>query len=164
GSSVPGEAESSIDVLIVGAGPTGLTLAAQLGSFGVRFRIVDRAPTAAHESRALAVQARRLYMLQSCGLGEALVARGNASARLALHFDGRPAAHVQLGGFAATDTRFPFILFVSQGETAALLGEQLERGGTTIERGVALVSTETHDGFVRCRLRGTDGSEETIRP
>jgi len=159
---VPGEAESSIDVLIVGAGPTGLTLAAQLSSFGVRFRIVDRAPTAAHESRALAVQARTLEILQTFGLGEALVGRGNPSARLALHFDGKPAAHVLLGGFAADDTRFPFILFVSQAETEALLGAHLERGGTTIERGVGLVSAETRDGSIRCVLRGPDGSEETL--
>jgi hypothetical protein len=149
--------------LIVGAGPTGLTLAAQLSMFGVRFRIVDRAPTAAHESRALAVQARTLEILQTLGLGEALVARGNPSARLALHFDGKPAAHVQLGGFAADDTRFPFILFVSQAETEALLGAHLERGGTTIERGVALVSAETRDSSVRCVLRGPDGAEETLR-
>ena len=160
---MPIEADNSIDVLIVGAGPTGLTLAAQLSSFGVRFRIVDRAPTAAHESRALAVQARTLEILQSLGLGEALVARGNPSARVALHFDGRPAAHVQLGGFAAEDTRFPFILFVSQAETEALLGEHVERGGTTIERGVALVGAEIQDSSVRCVLRGPDGSEETVR-
>jgi 2-polyprenyl-6-methoxyphenol hydroxylase-like FAD-dependent oxidoreductase len=69
---VDGEGEKPIDLLIVGAGPTGLTLAAQLSSFGVRFRIVDQAPTAAHESRALAVQARTLEILQSLGLGEAL--------------------------------------------------------------------------------------------
>src|SRR4030095_16129256 len=131
GSSVPGEAESSIDVLLVGAGPTGLTLAAQLSSFGVRFRIVDRAPTAAHESRALAARARAPEGLQGFGVGAAPGARGNASARLALHFAGRPAAHIQLGGFAATDTRFPFILFVSQAETEALLREALERGGDT---------------------------------
>jgi len=57
--------EIPIDVLIVGAGPTGLTLAAQLRSFGVPFRIVDRNPTAAHESRALAVQARTLEISSS---------------------------------------------------------------------------------------------------
>jgi 2-polyprenyl-6-methoxyphenol hydroxylase-like FAD-dependent oxidoreductase len=51
----PASAESAVDVLIVGAGPTGLMLAAQLKSFGVRFRIVDRMPDQAHESRALAV-------------------------------------------------------------------------------------------------------------
>jgi 2-polyprenyl-6-methoxyphenol hydroxylase-like FAD-dependent oxidoreductase len=65
------EGADTIDVLIVGAGPTGLTLAAQLKSFGVSLRIVDRTSTAAHESRALAVQARTLEILQSLGPGEA---------------------------------------------------------------------------------------------
>jgi 2-polyprenyl-6-methoxyphenol hydroxylase-like FAD-dependent oxidoreductase len=159
----PALAESAVDILIVGAGPTGLTLAAQLRSFGVKFRIVDRTPDRAHESRALAVQARTLEILQSLGLGEALVARGNPSARLALHFEGRGAAQVHLGGFAATDTRFPFILFVSQAETEAVLGEHLERSGASVERGVELTGSTAEDAFVRCVLRHADGRTEAVR-
>jgi 2-polyprenyl-6-methoxyphenol hydroxylase-like FAD-dependent oxidoreductase len=52
-----------IDVLIVGAGPTGLTLASQLARFGVSFRIIDKQLDRAHESRALGVQARTLEIL-----------------------------------------------------------------------------------------------------
>jgi 2-polyprenyl-6-methoxyphenol hydroxylase-like FAD-dependent oxidoreductase len=152
-----------LDVLIVGAGPTGLTLAAQLQAFGVGFRLIDRTPERAHESRALAVQARTLEILQSLGLGEALVARGNPSARLALHFEGGGAAQVELGGFAAHDTRFPFILFVSQAETEALLGDHLERAGAAVERGVELVGSTEEDAFVRCVLRRAGGDEEVIR-
>jgi len=81
-------AENAVEVLIVGAGPTGLTLGAPLKSFGVPFRIVDRSATAAHESRALAVQARTLEILQSLGLGEALVTRGKLDkARTRMHGD-----------------------------------------------------------------------------
>ncbi len=159
----PALSESAIDILIVGAGPTGLTLAAQLKSFGVKFRIVDRTLEQAHESRALAVQARTLEILQSLGLGEALVARGNPSARLALHFEGRGAARVHLGGFAARDTRFPFILFVSQTETEALLGDHLGRSGAPIERGVELIGSTAEDAFVRCLLRHADGRTEAVR-
>ena len=159
----PAPAENAVDVLIVGAGPTGLTLAAQLGSFGVRFRIIDRTLVQAHESRALAVQARTLEILQSLGLGDALVARGNPSADLALHFEGRGAMRIHLGGFAARDTRFPFILFVSQAETEGLLGEHLERSGTSVERGVELVGSTPGDACVRCVLRRADGRTETVR-
>jgi len=108
--------DRDLDVLIVGAGPTGLTLAAQLRTFGIRFRLIDRAWDRGHESRALAVQARTLELLDSIGLAEPLVARGNPSARVVIHFEGR-VAEMQLSEFGAVDTRFPFVLFVSQAET-----------------------------------------------
>ena len=150
-------------VLIVGAGPTGLALAAQLLSFGTRFRIVDRALDRAHESRALAVQARTLELLQSVGLADALVARGNPSTRLILHFEGGRTAEMALGGFAAADTRFPFILFVSQAETEALLGSHLTSHGVTIERGVELTELSADSEGVDVRLRHGNGQEERLR-
>ncbi|HSL69029.1 MAG TPA: FAD-dependent monooxygenase [Longimicrobiales bacterium] len=150
-------------VLIVGAGPTGLALAAQLQSFGVRFRIIDRAVDRARESRALAVQARTLELLQSVGLGDALVARGNPSARVRLHLGNRRSAAVELGGFRAADTRFPFILFVSQAETEALLGAHLESRGASIERGVELADFTPDADGVRALLRHGDGEEERVR-
>ena len=100
GTSVPGEADSSIDVLIVGAGPTGLALAAQLARSACAFGSSIERSTAAHESRALGVQARTLEILQPFGLGDALVARGNSSARSRFTSTVGGAAHVQLGGFA----------------------------------------------------------------
>ncbi len=151
-----------IDVLIIGAGPTGLTLAAQLNAFGVDFRIVDRNTDRVHESRALAVQARTLEILQSLGLGENLVERGNRSARLALHFEAGRFAEVRLGGFTASDTRFPFILFVSQAETEALLADHLARCGTTVERGIEMVASTPEQDGVRCSLRHADGRAETV--
>ena len=96
-----------LDVLVVGAGPTGLTLAAQLQTFGVRFRLIDRARDRVHESRALAVQARTLELLDSIGLAEPLVARGNLSARVVIHIEGR-VAEMQLSDFAAV--RYPVSL------------------------------------------------------
>ncbi len=154
--------DTALDALIVGAGPTGLTLAAQLRAFGVRFRIVDRALDRVHESRALAVQARSLEVLQSLGLGEALVQRGNPSIRVAIHFEGRMAAGVRLADFGSTDTRFPFILFVSQAETEAVLGDHLAAAGVTVERGVELVAFVPGPGGVHCTLRDRHGREERV--
>jgi 2-polyprenyl-6-methoxyphenol hydroxylase-like FAD-dependent oxidoreductase len=155
--------DSGLDVLIVGAGPTGLTLAAQLRDFGVRFRIVDRGLDRARESRALAVQARSLEILQRFDVAPALVTRGNPSATLVLHFEGRTGAEVNLGGFAAADTRFPFILFVSQAETEAVLGEHLRSRGVMIERGVELIDAVAGPEGVDCRLRHGDGTNESAR-
>jgi 2-polyprenyl-6-methoxyphenol hydroxylase-like FAD-dependent oxidoreductase len=150
-------------VLIVGAGPTGLALATQLSSFGIPFRIIDRTLDRAHESRALAVQARTLELLQSVNLADALVERGNPSARLMLHFGRERRAEVRLGGFAATDTRFPFILFVSQAETEALLGAHLVSRGVSVERGVELVDVRMDNDGVDTVLRRANGVDEHVR-
>ncbi len=152
-----------LDALIVGAGPTGLTLAAGLARFGVQFRVIDRAMNRAGESRALGVQARSLEVLQSLGLGEELVRRGNPSARLVIHLDSRRTTEARLGDFGVTDTRFPFILFVSQAETEAVLGDHLASIRVVVERGVELVDAVPEPECVRCLLRHPDGKEEPVR-
>jgi 2-polyprenyl-6-methoxyphenol hydroxylase-like FAD-dependent oxidoreductase len=153
---------ADVDVLVVGAGPTGHTLAAQLRAFGARFRVIDRLRDRTRESRALAVQARSLEILQTIGLGEALVARGRTSTRLRIHLDARAVADVHLGEIGATDTRFPYILFVSQAETEAMLNAHLEDRGAAVERGVELVAFERVQRGVQCVLRHEDGREEAI--
>jgi 2-polyprenyl-6-methoxyphenol hydroxylase-like FAD-dependent oxidoreductase len=153
---------SELDALIVGAGPTGLALATQLQASGARFRIIDRLLDRTRESRALGVQARTLELLQTLGLGERLVARGNTSTRLKLHLEGRPVAAVTLGDIGAVDTRFPFILFVSQAETEDVLSEWLRRAGVLIERGTELVSFEREDDRLQCLLQRGDGRQEHV--
>ena len=126
-------------------------------------RIIDRALDRAHESRALGVQARTLELLQSLGLGDALVARGNPSAHVMLHVEGRVVAEAELGGFAGTDTKYPFVLFVSQAETEQLLGDHLTSQGVTIERGVELGHFAPNAAGVDCTLRHGGGRTEAVR-
>jgi 2-polyprenyl-6-methoxyphenol hydroxylase-like FAD-dependent oxidoreductase len=159
----PVDGTGTIQCLIVGAGPTGLALAAQLRRFGVTFRIIDRSLDRAHESRALAVQARTLEIFDSVDLADALVARGNTSARLVIHFGAKVVASTTLGGIGAQDTRYPFILFVSQAETERILGDHLSNAGVAIERGVELTRFEAGEQHVDCLLRHADGHEERVR-
>ena len=154
--------DDALDVLIIGAGPTGLALAAQLRAYRARFRIVDRLLDRAHESRALGVQARTLEILEQFDLGEKLVARGRTTTNIMVHFEDR-IARAQLGGFGAADTRFPFILFVSQAETEALLGEYLASHDVKVERGLELARLEADEDQVRCVLRHPDGRTEEVR-
>lgn len=158
-----GASGRDIDALVVGAGPTGLALAAQLRRFGARFRIIDRSLDRARESRALAVQARTLELLDTLDLAAPLVARGNTSMRVAFHLGAREVAVVELGTARATDTRFPFILFVSQAETEDLLGTYLTQSGVRVERGVELVELAMGDDGVSCLLRHGDARRETVR-
>jgi 2-polyprenyl-6-methoxyphenol hydroxylase-like FAD-dependent oxidoreductase len=154
--------KTELDALVVGAGPTGLALATQLQRFGTRFRIIERLLDRTRESRALAVQARTLELLQTLGLGERLVMRGNTSTRLKLHLEGRAVAAVTLGDIGVADTRFPFILFVSQAETEAVLNDYLRASGVLIERGTELVSFEREDDGLLCLLQRADGQQERL--
>ena len=113
-----------LDVLVVGAGPTGLTLAAQLQAFGATVRIVDRQLDRVHESRALAVQPRTLEVLRGLGVAEELIERGNDAVWVQLHAGGR-VVRIRLFGLGLDDTAYPFLLFVSQAETEQVLGDHL---------------------------------------
>src|SRR4051795_13352302 len=98
------------DVLVVGAGPTGLTLAAQLRAFGVPVELVDATADRVHESRALAMQPRTLEVLRPFGISHELVRRGNPGVRLRIDAGGR-AASAPLFDIGAEDTAYPFLLF-----------------------------------------------------
>jgi 2-polyprenyl-6-methoxyphenol hydroxylase-like FAD-dependent oxidoreductase len=150
-----------VDVLIVGAGPTGLTLAAQLQAFGTGFRLVDRQPDRVHESRALAVQPRTLEVLAGLGLADTMVERGNPTVDLEVHGRTRT-TRAPLFDIGLDDTRFPFLLFLSQAETERILDEHLTAGGATIERGVELVGITQHPDHVACTLHHRDGHTEQV--
>ncbi|KUO11483.1 FAD-dependent monooxygenase [Streptomyces dysideae] len=150
-----------LDVLVVGAGPTGLALAAQLCAFGVRFRIVDRSLDRVHESRALAIQPRTLEALAGFGVTDELVARGNPAMQLRMHLP-RRVVRVRLFDIGLSDTAYPFLLFLSQAETESVLAGHLAGRGVTIERGTELVRMEVEDSYGVCRMRRGDGTEETV--
>jgi 2-polyprenyl-6-methoxyphenol hydroxylase-like FAD-dependent oxidoreductase len=152
-----------LDVLVVGAGPTGLTLAAQLHASGATVRIVDRQLDRVHESRALAVQPRTLEVLRGLGLAEDLAARGNDAVWVQLHAGGR-VVRVRLFGLGLDDTAYPFLLFVSQAETEQVLDDHLAARGVRVERGVELTAFRADTDGVTCTLRQGDGRTEQLRP
>jgi 2-polyprenyl-6-methoxyphenol hydroxylase-like FAD-dependent oxidoreductase len=154
-------AGSEPDVLVVGAGPTGLTLAAQLHALGATVRIIDRQLDRAHESRALAVQPRTLEVLRGLDIEGALVERGNDAARVQIHA-GERVVSVRLFDVGLEDTAYPFLLFISQAETEALLNEHLAERGLEVERGIELVEFEQDERGVICTLRDGDGRTERL--
>jgi len=154
--------EAMVDVLIVGAGPTGLALAGELHARGVSFRIIDRAPSAVHESRALAIQARTLEGLARQGATGELVAAGDAAAVLMMHFPNRT-TEMRLFGEGAGETAYPYLLFLSQAETERILAGRLAESGVVIERGVELLGLDRSEGDVTCTIRGESGESGELR-
>src|SRR5215475_13849877 len=80
---------STIPVLVVGAGPTGLTLAVELARHGARCRIVDALPEPSPQTKATEIHARTLELLDQAGLAEAFVAGGIVMKTIAFHSGGR---------------------------------------------------------------------------
>lgn len=152
-----------VDVLVVGAGPTGLMLAHELAARGVRVRIVDRAADRARESRALVVQARSLEMLDRYGLAGRLIARGRPAIGAAIHVEGHEPVRVRVDDIGVDDTRFPFILFVSQAETEQLLVEALSERGGSVERRTRLESFVDDGAGVTAKLARDDGATAEVR-
>ena len=138
------------DVLIVGAGPTGLVLALWLMRLGVRVRIVDKTAEPGTTSRALAVQARTLELYRQVGLADALVNRGRPMRAINLWAAGKPVAHAVLGDMGADISPFPYALIFPQDEHERLLIDRLAQAGVEVERQTELVAFEEATGWCAC--------------
>jgi len=150
---------SESDVLIVGAGPTGLVLALWLTKLGIKVRIVDKTAEPGTTSRALAVQARTLELYRQLDLADAVVAKGHRTPAANLWVGGERKARISLNGMGKSLTPYPFLHIFAQDEHEKLLAAKLDTLGVSIERRTELVSfTEQANGVV-ARLRGADGSE-----
>src|SRR5215469_10779480 len=117
-------------VLIVGAGPTGLVLATELLGHGVRTRIVDKGDGVALESRAIGIHARTLEVLDTMGLADRFVERGQVVRDLRFYSRGRCLASVE---FARCGSRFGFLLDLPQDQTEMLLRERVAELGGAVE-------------------------------
>jgi 2-polyprenyl-6-methoxyphenol hydroxylase-like FAD-dependent oxidoreductase len=103
-------------VLVVGAGPTGLVLALWLRRLGVRVRIFDTAAEPGTTSRALGVQARTLELYRQLGIAEAVVARGLEFAAANLWGRGRRVARAAFGEMGRGLSPYPYMLILPQDE------------------------------------------------
>jgi 2-polyprenyl-6-methoxyphenol hydroxylase-like FAD-dependent oxidoreductase len=148
------------EVLIVGAGPTGLVLALWLTRLGVRVRIVDKAARPGTTSRALAVHARTLEWYRQIGLADAVVSRGRKMTAINLWAARRQAAHAALGDIGAGISPFPFVLIFPQDEHERLLIDRLHEAGVEVERELEVVGFEEFADRARAMLRRPDGALE----
>src|SRR3984893_10388713 len=156
-----GEAKRAADVLIIGAGPTGLVLALWLTRLGVRVRIVDKTAEPGTTSRAVGVQARTLELYSQIGLADAVVERGRKAGAANLWVAGKQVARAARGDMGAGLSPFPYALIFSQDELERLLIDRLAEAGVEVERQTALVDFADADGRVVARLERTDGAVES---
>ncbi len=149
---------SSKSVLVVGAGPTGLTLAISLALGGLAVRIVDRLAEPAAVSKALAVWPGSLEAFAGLGVVDGFLAEGRRMAHLRVGDGGHTHAVIDIG--EGVDSAYPFTLILPQSRTEALLAARLAALGVTVERGVELTGFADGNGGVRATLKHPDGHEE----
>ncbi|MEV3965220.1 FAD-dependent monooxygenase [Nocardia sp. NPDC050193] len=155
---------SQISVLIVGAGPTGLTLGIELLRRGVECRVIDRLTGPVATSRSFTVHTRTLELLEQAGIVEEFQDRGLRGEWMDYRFAGS-AEKVRLD-FTGLDSRYPFYRTISQHDTENILRRHFTALGGSVEWHTELVSvTVDPGGEVAATVRDTNNGEtETVRP
>ena len=146
-------------VLIVGAGPVGLTMACELARYGVAIRIVDKAAQRTDKSKALVLWSRTLELLDRGGGSAPFIAAGFKAEAVNIIAGDKLIGHV---GMAGVNSPYPFGLMLPQSETERLLEARLHGLGVPVERNVELASFTSGDTGVEAVLRHQDGPEETV--
>jgi 2-polyprenyl-6-methoxyphenol hydroxylase-like FAD-dependent oxidoreductase len=162
---------TTTDVLVIGAGPTGLTVAVSLAGQGLDVTVADAQTAGANTSRAAVVHARTLEVLEDLGVSERLTALGVHAPRFTVKDRDRTLVPV---GFGELPTRYPYTLLVSQAVTERVLLERLVELGGRVARPYTLESlTQDGEGVTALfsdgsavtakYLVGADGMHSTVR-
>jgi 2-polyprenyl-6-methoxyphenol hydroxylase-like FAD-dependent oxidoreductase len=148
---------STTDVLIVGAGPTGLVLALWLRRMGVAVRIVDKTDAPGTTSRALAVHARTLELYRQLDLTDAVLEAGHRVPGVNLWVQGKREARIDFTDVGASLTAYPFLEIFPQDEHERLLIQRLEALDVHVERRTTLTAFSDDGERVRAMLHGDAG-------
>src|SRR5438477_6604166 len=152
---------SDTDVLIAGAGPTGLVLALWLQRLRVRVRIVDKVAEPGTTSRALVLHARTMELYRQIGIAEGVVWQALRFAAVNLWVRGSKRARIALGDIGAGVSAYPYVLIFPQDQHERFLIERLRENGVRIERPAEVLGFEERVDRVAVKLKHSNGSDET---
>ena len=145
-----------LDALIIGAGPTGLTLAIELAKRGLSVRIIDQLERPMTQSRALGLQSRTLEIFEKMGLIHHFLKTGHKIEKLHLYLNKKTFLKLDLNFLEAP---YPFVLSIPQAQTEEILTNALKNLGIEIERGATLLELTHEEALVK----HLDGSQEKIK-
>lgn len=151
---------ADMDLLVVGAGPTGLTTALQAHAHGASVRVVERRTDPFRPSRAMILHPRTLESLRPLGVADDLLDRGDTAPSAELHL-GRHTVRAQLAELNMPETAFPHLTMLRQMDVEEVLAQALEKRGVPVERGTELVDAASEVEVARAVLH-TDGHAEEV--
>jgi 2-polyprenyl-6-methoxyphenol hydroxylase-like FAD-dependent oxidoreductase len=158
-SSGRGALPAETDVVVVGAGPTGLTLACVLAANGVDAVVIEKAEQGGNTSRAAVIHARTLEVLDEIGVTAELGRRGVVVPRFVVRDRDRVLLRVPFGGLP---TKFPYTLMVPQDVTEQVLAAELEARGGVVHRRHTLLDLVENDRGATVTVAGPDGTPHRI--
>lgn len=151
------------DVLIVGAGPTGLSFACQLVRYGVDFRIVEKRAGVTEYSKAVGVQARTLEIYDQIGLADKAVTQGSIAEKARLMIDGEMRGELDFSNIGEGLSPYPFVLMLEQSKNEKLLYDYLQNHQIEILWNTELESfTQNVGDEVTAQIKFADGTTQTI--
>ncbi|MEI9986172.1 MAG: FAD-dependent monooxygenase [Aliidongia sp.] len=151
---------SRVEVAIVGAGPVGLTAAAEFARYGISVRLIDRRPAAVLHSHAAVIHVRTQEVFEAMGVAERIVPAGFPLQYISLNAFGKLLGGIRVHG---VDGPYPGPRVISQCQVETFLAEHAAARGAEIDRPAEVTDiTEAGDGFT-LSLRRPDGSEEQVQ-
>jgi 2-polyprenyl-6-methoxyphenol hydroxylase-like FAD-dependent oxidoreductase len=160
------DGQTSADVLIVGAGPTGLTLACELARRGIAIRVIDRSPEFHHQSRGKGVQPRSLEIMDDLGVVQEFLASGMTEMPARIWMGTRFIAELQLlrGLKPRPDVPYPTLILLPQWRTEQILRQRLASLGVQVELGLRLEDLRQADSQVAATVvQVATNATQTIR-
>lgn len=155
-ADLPGE----VDVLVVGAGPTGLSLACTLARYGVRCLIIDQSKGPSEVTKASLMNPRTQEVLQRLGALDEALAVGLKAYGTTVYAEGKRLAHFS---FESVDSPFAYALNIGQPHTEKVLIDLLERSGNSVVRRTRLDGWEEDEDEIQATLTDSDGAPQTVR-
>lgn len=149
-------------VLIAGAGPTGLALAAQLIRYDVDFVIIDKKKTTTPYSKAIGVQARTLEIYEQIGIADQLIKLGWVADKVRLVEGGEARAEIDLKDVGRGMSAYPFLLIVEQGQHEKVLHDFIRSSGRNVRWQTELESFSQNADGVSAKVKNAAGATETI--
>ncbi len=150
----------NIDVVIIGAGPTGLMAACQLARYGVDFIIVDSKSKPTAESRAMLITARSLEIYQQMGISQTAIEQGKYIRNLSVFIDGKEKVTFAIGKAGRGLTDFPYMQVFEQSKNEELLNEVLTKQGYQVWWNTEFISLDQQSNSVTVQLKKNDTNED----
>lgn len=167
------------EILIVGAGPSGLMMACQLSRWGISTKIIDQQSERANESRAFGIQAKSMEIFQNLGIVEQFLESAQVAREAYFFWRGKPKFRLNFKQFQFENTPFSFIYFLPQPEIEKILIHYLAQRGISVDRNIKLENFQDHSDYISACLKnekngsiensnyryiiGCDGARSSVR-